>query len=169
MTQGVVKTQGTRLFFASPDAASSSDPDGVVIYKLSCPTGISGIGGARAQIDKTCLDSIEMEKEGGMLDPTEVSVPFNFIPASGSQQALQELRESGTTCSWMVVFSDQTGSPTTVDSDARLVSPGATTAEFLGYVADVTFDVTTNEIVRGTLTIQRSGPVAWDFPAATQD
>lgn len=169
MTQGVIKTQGTRLFFASPDAASSSDPDGVVIYKLSCPTGINGLGGARGQIDTTCLDSIEMEKEGGMLDPTELSIPFNFIPTSAAQQALQDLRESGTKCSWMIVFSDQTGSPTSVDSDARLVSPGSTTAEFLGYVADVTFDIATNEIVRGTLTVQRSGPVAWDFPTATQD
>jgi hypothetical protein len=110
-----------------------------------------------------------MEKEGGMLDPTELSIPFNFIPTSAAQQALQDLRESGTKCSWMIVFSDQDGSPASVDSDARLVSPGPTTAEFLGYVADVTFDVATNEIVRGTLTVQRSGPVNWDFPSATQD
>jgi hypothetical protein len=169
MTQGVVKTQGTRLFFASPDAASSSDPDGVVIYKLACPTGINGLGGARGQIDTTCLDSIEMEKQGGMLDPTELSAPFNFIPGSFSHQALLDLRESGTLISWMIVFSDQTGSPSAVDSDSRLVSPGATTAEFLGYVADVTFDIATNEIVRGTLTIQRSGPAVWTLPAATQD
>jgi hypothetical protein len=168
MTIGTVRTQGTRLFFASPDAASSSDPDGVVIYKLACPTGINGLGGARGQIDTTCLDSIEMEKQGGMLDPTELSAPFNFLPGSFSHQALLDLRESGTLISWLIAFSDQLVSPTAVDSSSRLVSPGPTTAEFLGYVADVTFDIATNEIVRGTLTIQRSGPVAWDLPIPSQ-
>ena len=54
--------------------------------------------------------------------------------------------------------------PTSVDSDDRLVSAGSTTAEFLGYVSDVTIDIQTNEIVRGSLVIQRSGAVAWDWP-----
>lgn len=163
MTQGVIKTKGTRLYLALPDS------DDFVIYKLACPTGINGLGGAAPQIDITCLDSEEMEKERGMLDPSEISVPFNFIPKSGSQQALVDARQSGVTFSAMVVFSDQAGAPTTTDSDGRLVSPGPTTAEFLCYVADVTFDVATNEIVRGTLQLQRTGPIAFDWPAADLD
>ena len=169
MTQGVLKTQGTRLFFASPDAASSSDPDGVVIYKVACPTGVSGLEGAVNQIDTTCLDSAVMEKVAGMEDPGEVSAPFNFIPTSFSHQALFDLRDSRTLCSWMVVLSDQSGSPTAVDSNGRLVSPGPTTIEFLGYISNITLDLATNEIVRGTLTVQRSGGFVRDFPTATQD
>lgn len=163
----VVKTQGTRLFFASPDAASSSDPDGVVIFQVNCPTGISGLGATASNIDTTCLGSTAMEYELGMRDPDEVSVPFNFKPASGSQQALVDLSVSGTKVSWMIVLSDQTGSPTSVDSDLRLVSPGTTTAEFLGHISNLSFDIATNEIVRGTMTIKPSGDVNWDLPSAT--
>lgn len=166
MTTGVVQTKGTRLFFATPLAASSSDADGVVILKVACPTGIQGLGGAANQIDTTCLDSVEMEYARGMLNPGQITVPINFIPRSEAHQALVALREDGSTISWMIVFSDQSGSPSSVDSNSRLVSPGETTAEFLAYVADFNIDIATNEIVRATLTLQRSGAVEWDFPTA---
>jgi hypothetical protein len=160
MTTGVVKTQGTRLYFA----AAASD-----ILKVACPTGANGLGGAANQIDTTCLDSEEMEKARGLLDPGQITVPINFIPSSASHQALQDLRASGETVSWMVVLSDQSAEPVNTDSNDRIVSPGPTTAEFLAYVADFSIDIATNEIVRATLTLQRSGPINWDFPSATQD
>lgn len=159
MTTGTVKTQGTRLYMG----ISASE-----ILKVLCATGIQGLGGAADRIDKTCLDSDEKEYERGQLDPEAVSVPINFIPNSAAHQAINDLRDSGDTISWMIVLSDQAGAPSSLDSNDRLVSPGATTAEFLGYVADFNIDIATNEIVRGTLTIQRSGSVSWDFPTATQ-
>jgi hypothetical protein len=158
MTTGTVKTQGTRLFFAVSDSE---------ILKVACPTGITGLGGPGGQIGTTCLDSEEMEYERGMLDPGPLTVPINFIPRSAAHQALIDLRESGEKISWMIVFSDRTGAgPTTLDSNGRLVSPGPTTAEFLAYVSDFAFDIATNEIVRGTLTLQRSGAAEWNFPGA---
>lgn len=157
MTTGTVKTQGTDLYFVS----SASE-----ILKVACATGITGLGGAADQIDKTCLDSAEREFERGLLNPGPVSVPINFIPRSAAHQALLDLRDTGETVSWMIVLSDQSGAPSSIDSDEKLVSPGATTAEFSGYLADMNIDVATNEIVRATLTIQRSGAVAWDLPAA---
>lgn len=157
MTEGVTKTQGTRLYFCQ---------DGSEIHKVACPTGITGLGGARPQISKTCLDSTEQEYEGGMPDPGEVTVPVNFISRSAAHQALADLFESGESVSWMIVESNQSGAPASVDSDSRLVSPGATTKEFLGHIANLTFDYQTNEIVRATLTIQRSGAVVNDFPVA---
>lgn len=157
MTTGVLETKGTRLFFAATDSE---------ILKVACPTGISGLGGAGDQIEKTCLDSIEREYTRGMLNPGPITVPINFIARSAAHQALITLRDSGDTISWMIVLSDQAGSPTTFDSNSRLVSPGATTAEFLGYVADINFDIGLNEIVRGTVTIQRSGAVEWTLPTA---
>ena len=33
------------------------------------------------------------------------------------------------------------------------------------FVADINIDIATNEVVRGTLTLQRSGTVAWSFKA----
>jgi hypothetical protein len=157
MTTGVIETKGTKLYFA----VSASE-----ILKVACATGIQGLGGAGNQIDKTCLDSVEMEYFRGMKDPAEITVPVNFIPRSAAHQALQDLDESGDTISWMIVLSDQTGAPTSLDSDGHLVSPGSTTVEFLAYVSDFQIDIQTNEIVRATLTLQRSGAKTWTFPVA---
>ncbi len=171
MTTGTIATKGTRLYFADPLLASNDDADGVVIKYVNCATGVQGLGGAADQIDITCLDSTEREYNQGMANPGQITVPFNVIPTAESHQALFALKDGGNVISWMVVFSDAKALgylPTAVDSDQRLVSAGATSAEFLGYVADVTIDVQTNEIVRGQLVIQRSGSINWDWPAATQ-
>lgn len=157
MTTGTLQTKGTRLFFAVSESA---------IHKVACATGIQGLGGARDQVDITCLDSEEREYSAGFPNPGQLTVPINFIPRSAAHQALTTLRESGETISWMIVFSDQAGSPTNQDSTGHLDSPGGTTAEFLGYVADFTIDVATNEIVRATLLIQRSGAIDWTYPTA---
>lgn len=156
MTTGTIRTKGTKLYFA----VSASE-----IHKVACATGIQGLGGPASRINETCLDSIEMEYKQGLSDPGQVSVPVNFIPRSAAHQALLSLKESGDTISWMIVFSDQATAPSTLDSDARLVSPGSTTAEFLAYAADIEIDVQTNEIVRATLQLQRSGAVVWDLPS----
>lgn len=155
---GTVRTKGTKLYFA----VSASE-----IHSVNCATGIQGLGGPASRIDETCLDSEEMEYKQGLRDPGQVTVPINFKPGSASHQALIDLAASGTTISWMIVLSDQTGAPTTLDSDDRLVSPGDTTAEFLAYAADFEVDIQTNEIVRATVQLQRSGAVVWDLPTAT--
>lgn len=157
MTTGTVATKGTRLYFAVSDSE---------ILKVACATGIQGLGGPGGQIDQTCLDSLEMEYFKGMKDPAQVSVPVNFIPRSAAHQALLDLDESGETISWMIVLSDQVGAPAAVDSDGALVTPGPTSVEFKAYVSDFEIDIQTNEIVRATLTLQRSGAKTWDLPAA---
>jgi hypothetical protein len=160
MTAGTIKTQDTDLYFA----VSASE-----IHKVACATGISGLSGAADQIDITCLDSQEREYVRGMLNPGQVTVPINLIPRSAAHQALMALRDSGDSVSWMIALSDQTGAPTTIDSDGHLVSPGSTTIEFMGYLADMTVDVAINEIVRAELIIQRSGTLNWDLPTADLD
>ena len=162
MTTGTVKSQGTRMYFCLPGSTSE-------IHKVACPSAINGLGGAANQIDKTCLDSVEMEYDRGMQNPGQVSVPINFIPRSAAHQALIDLRASGDTTDWMIVLSDQAGAPADVDSDGHLVSPGSTTVRFQGYIADMTIDVPKNDIVRATLSIQRSGAPEWDLPAADLD
>lgn len=156
MTDGVVKTKGTRLFFVY----STTE-----ILKVDCATGISGLGGPGDQIEITCLDSVEREYEKGFKNPGAISVPINFIPGSAAHQALIDLDDSGEIVSWMIVLSDQQSDPQSTSTDGRLVSPGGTTVEFLGYVADFEIDIQTNEIVRATLTIQRTGPRNWTFPS----
>lgn len=154
MTTGVLKTQGTELFFVNAGA----------IVKLACPTGITGLGGAADQIEVTCLDTVEdKEYRRGLGNPGQVSVPFNFIPAETSHQVLFDLKDAGTTIDWLIGFSNSATDPT-LDSNDKFIAPaGRTCATFTAYVSDVNIDVATNEIVRGTLTLQRSGTVEWDW------
>lgn len=156
---GTITTKGTKLHFA----VSASE-----IHTVNCATGIQGLGGPATRIDRTCLDSLtDMEYSQGLRDPGQVTVPINFKPGSASHQALIDLAASGDEISWMITLSDQSTAPSSLDSDSRLVSPGSTTAEFLAYVADFEIDIQTNEIVRATVQLQRSGAVTWDLPAAS--
>lgn len=158
MTTGVLKTQGTELFFI--DTLSSTSPS---IVKLGCPTGITGLGGAADQIEVTCLDTTDdKEYRRGLGNPGQVSVPFNFIPSDSSHQVLFDLKNAGTVTQWLIGFSDATTDPT-VSGGAFVAPASRTCAEFTAYIADVNIDVATNEIVRGTLTLQRSGVVDWTY------
>lgn len=156
MTTGTVKTQGSELYLVDA-SVTSSDPE---LVKLDCPTGVQGLGGAKDQIETTCLDTIgDKEYTGGLGNPGQVTVPFNFIPRAFSHRSLLALKKSGAVLAWILCLSESTEAPT-VDSDGNIVAPTTRSSfEFSGYVADVNFDIATNEIVRGTLTIQRSGDV----------
>jgi hypothetical protein len=162
MTIGTVRTQGTELFFVNP---LGSDP---VISKLACPTGITGLGGPADQIESTCLDTVgEKTFASGLKSPGQVSVPFNLIPRDTSHQDLFRLKETGDVLSWLAALSESTTDPTEIDSDDQIVPPtDRTSFGFQAYISDVNIDIATNEIVRGTLTLQRSGPVTptWYTP-----
>ena len=159
---GTVKTQGSELFLV--DTLTSSV---AAVMKLICPTGITGLGGAADQIDSTCLDDIDDKQfVRGLGNPGQVSVPFNLHPAEASHQILFDLKAAGDTVGWMICLSDGSADPT-LDSVDALVAPAARTSfGFNAYIADVTIDVATNEIVRGTLTLQRSGAVIPYWSAA---
>lgn len=154
MTTGTVSTKGSELYFVDPLTSSVAS-----VVKMACPTGITGLGGAADQIETTCLDSIEKEYAAGMANPGQVTVPFNLIPSAASHQILFDLKEAGTIISCMICLSEGTAAPT-LDTNDNLDAPaGRTSFGFLAYVSDVNIDVATNEIVRGTLVLQRSGAV----------
>lgn len=164
MTIGTLKTQGTELFLV--DWLSSS---AAAVLKLACPTGITGLGGAADQLEDTCLDATDDKTyKRGLGNPGQVSVPFNFIPSAASHQVLFDLKEAGDTIGWLIGMSDGTAIPT-LDTDDTLIPPASplrTSIAFHAYIADLNIDIATNEIVRGTLTLQRSGPVVpyWNGP-----
>lgn len=161
MTTGIVKTQGTELF--TVDALTSSV---AAVLKIACPTGITGLGGQADQIETTCLDAtVDREYARGLGNPGQVTVPFNFIPTNSSHQFLDALKAAGDVVEWMICLSDGTADPT-LDSFDSLVAPaGRTSAHFNAYVSDINYDIATNEIVRGTMTLQRSGVVTWAYNA----
>lgn len=155
-----VKTQGTKLYFVDP--LTSSVP---AIIELACPTGVSGLGGAADQIETTCLgDTVDRTFARGLGNPGQVSVPFNLIPSAASHQLLFELSDAGLVVNFLACLSDGAAVPNALDSTDRIVPPGDRTSfGFDAYIADVNIDIATNEIVRGTLTLQRSGAVTATF------
>lgn len=157
-----LRTQGTELFFINP---LGSDP---LIVKLHCPTGISGLGGAADQIDVSCLeDLVDKSFLSGLGNPGQVSVPFVLDPDDASHQLLFALKDSRAVVSWLVALSDGTTDATAIGSDDVIEPPsGRSSLGFMAYLADVAIDIAGNEVVRGTLTLQRSGIVTptWKMP-----
>lgn len=153
MTEGVVKTQGSELFFI--DNASSSDTD---LIKLLCPTGITGLGGPKDQIESTCLDTTgDKEYEAGLGNPGQITVPFNMIPRDHSHQVLFDLQDLGTRLPWLLLFSESTDQPTVSDDETFVRPQTRSSIGFSAFISDVTIDLATNDLVRGTLILQRSG------------
>lgn len=159
MTTGTLKTQGTELFLI--DTLSSSDP---AVLKFACPTGITGLGGPKDQLEDTCLDALEDKTfKPGLGNPGQVTVPFNFIPSNASHQILFDMKEAGTVARWYIGLSDGDDDPTLDSNDDFEPPADRTGAEFDAYIADVNIDIATNELVRGTMLLQRSGAVLWHW------
>lgn len=156
MTVGTVATQGTELFVID----TVSVPLTPAVLKISCPTGITGLGGTRDQIEDTCLDTLgDKTYKAGLGNPGQVTVPFNLIPRDVSHQTLFALKEDGSVLSWVVCLSEAQTDPTLDTDDTFILPTDRTTIEFQAFVSDVNIDIATNEIVRGTMTLQRSGAV----------
>ena len=150
------ETQGTHLFFV--DDVTSSVPE---IVKLTCPTGITGVGGGtKDQIDTTCLDEVSGYRKfvGGLASGDVVTVPFVLYHQDGSHQALFQMRRENRNVGWLVGLSDSDSVPNVIDSDGNIEPPNDRTCfTFFGYVSNLTVDMSGNEVVRGTLTIQPNG------------
>jgi hypothetical protein len=127
------------------------------IVKVGCPTGITGLGGGRNQVDVTCLDSEEMEFEPGMANPSTVSVPINVDLSKPSHDELWDLFDEGVTLHWIVGLSNGTAPPT-VDGSGTVTYPSTRTyLDFYGYLNDFPFDAAINSVYKSNMSIQRSG------------
>ncbi len=151
------ETKGTNVYFA--DFINNTDGE---VRQLTCPTAITGLnGGTRDKIDTTCLDETGAFRTsiGGFADASEYSIPFILYDGDLGHRALFNLQASGEVIGWAVGFSDSTAPPT-LDTDGLLNLPNDRTGfTFTGYISNLTVDLATNEVVRGTLTVQpRSAP-----------
>ncbi len=148
-----MKTQGTELWLAL------NNSNGWNLLKVGCPTGLTGLGGGRQQIDVTCLDSAEMEFEPGMANPSPITVNINFDPAKISHRELWDLFEAGSTEHWVIGLSDGTAPPTINNATGIITYPATRSyIDFLGYIADFPFDAAINSVYKSAMQIQRSGP-----------
>ena len=148
-----IKSQKTEIYWASAATA---------VTKLVCPTNISGLGGARDQVDTTCFDDIERTFLPGLGNPGPVTVAFNVHKGELSHEDVLALKASGEVVSWGIYSSDAATAPTAIGSVMQTVADRVS-AIFSGYVSDVNIDIAGNDIWKGTVTIQRSGEVAFDL------
>lgn len=158
MAEAVIKSQGTELYFHGLTTSAGA------ATRVVCVTSISGLGGARDQIDTTCLDNTgDRTYVGGLGNPGQVQVGFNVHKNELSHEEVLALKESGEVVSWGIYSGDGAGVPT-VDSNGELQPvAGRASAIFEGYVSDVAIDIQGNDIWKGTITIQRSGTVSYDL------
>ncbi|MBB1599971.1 phage tail tube protein [Variovorax sp. UMC13] len=148
----VIKSQGTDLYWASAPTAAT---------RAVCITGVSGLGGARDQIESTCLDNtVDKTFVAGLGNPGAVTVNFNVHKDELSHAALLALKDSGAEVSWGIYSSDSALAPTVLASVMQVVTTRVS-AIFKGYVSDINIDISGNDIWKGTITIQRSGAVAF--------
>jgi hypothetical protein len=81
--------------------------------------------------------------------------------STSRRTALCLIKADGAVLNWMICLSDGTADPT-IDSEDDLTPPASRSyIKFQAYIADVNIDIAGNDIVRGTLTLQRSGSVTY--------
>lgn len=160
MTTGTIVTKDTRLYFSFGESE---------ILRVECLTGVQGIGAELQTVQEPeCFDSVFTRQAPTTKVLPLVTLPINLIPTSAAHQALESLHKDNPPAheSWMVVMSDQTGTPSTFDSDGHLESPGGTTVEFKGYVTN--FAITgleANGFVQATVTVQMESHPDWTWPS----
>lgn len=141
-----IRTQGTDVYVHADN----------YIDKLACVTSISGLGGARSQIDVSCFSSDEMEYEGGMANPGQITFGGIYDSDDAVFATLIGLKESGEIVDWYIGGNDGTSAPTEV---ATVFTPPSdrTGIDFKGYVADISWQMDANSVWKYQLIVQRSG------------
>lgn len=151
-----VKTQGTELFVLDETVSPS------VVVEIGCPTNYNPGGSTRDQIDTTCLGDTERTYESGLGTPAQETIELVFDPDDDSHRLLEAMQASGEKAQFYAGLSDGTNAPTA--SGGSLVAATSRTGfVFEASVAGVSYAIPTNDVVRATVTLQRSGPRAWTY------
>lgn len=149
----VLKTQGTQVYFVDPRTGTP------VVLEVGCPTGLSGMGSPRDQMETTCLNSPARTYEAGLATPAQVTMNINFAPDDASHLRLLDLWQSGEKFQMAIGYSDGTAAPTGVGTDGLMDLPTTRSWAVLNdvYVADFPQDFQLNALVTASITIQPSG------------
>lgn len=149
-----LKSKGTTVYVVIEDST------GCEVVKIGCPTGVSGLGGSKPQINTECLDSDEATFIPGTAQPGAMNMSIDYDPAVTSHQDLIDLFDNDNVVTFIIGLSDgaKTIEPT-VDSSCTINFPtNRTFIEFDGYVADFPIDIPLGGKVTSAVSVQRSGP-----------
>ena len=149
------KSEGTEVWFYDPE----NPTDGAV--KLGCVTNIDGLGGARSQIDTSCFSDTDDTFVAGRGSPGQVTIDLNYSESDANEYhaKLEAARDAGNTLVWAIGFSNGTAAPTVTSAESLEFAATRSGRVFNGYIADVAFTIGDNDIIRTSLSIQRSGTV----------
>jgi hypothetical protein len=95
-----------------------------------------------------------------MAAPGALSVPINFDPSDASHVALWDSFEAipAETLHWIIGWGDGTSDPSVNSGTGIITYPNTRTwVDFDGYIADLPIDFALNQVVKSTMSIQRSG------------
>lgn len=154
-----VKTQGTQLFIKDDEGSAGAE-----ILTVQCAISIDGIGGAREQIEVTCLEDIARAYEAGLITPGTMTVTIQADSRNESHVRLHELYVAGVKFDAAIGWGNGTSIPT-IGSDGEMDFPD--TRDFIAmyqtYVSDFPFNFELNAVVTSAVTFQLSGLPTW-FP-----
>lgn len=154
----VVVSHGTDIVFIDPAA-----PTAPIV--MECPTGASKSGGARNMIEILCLGSIDPLSRPGSRTPTTYSVPFALVPSDEGHQRLYALEELGVVVPFAIALSDGTAALTV--SGGEFEPPTDRTAFYFdAVIEDISEEIATNDVVRGTLTLRVDGGITRHWKSA---
>ena len=159
-TQDVVQTQGTHLYVVDNTATPAK------LAKIDCIKSVSGIGsGTASKIDVTRLSDTGTRRQvSGLSDPEAISIPYQFDTTANNHQLFEKLK--GKNVKWMFLMSDGDGVPTFEAATGVMTAPtNRSGILFEGFIESNSIEIAENEVVRGTLSIQRSGNVDYSYKA----
>jgi hypothetical protein len=151
-----IKTQGSKLYVIDPETGD--------VLGVDCITQFNPGGAPADQLEDTCMEDTSGTRtyKAGLRTPGQASVGINPDPNNPSHVRLFELSQGDSqVLEWALGWADGTAAPTGADSNGFVLPASRTWLTFEGYIADFPFDFALNTLVTGTISIQRSGPLAW--------
>ena len=148
------KTQGTDLYLIDPDTGTLIAP--------GCITSIEGIDTGVDNIETTCLQDLARRYEAGLATPGVATFGIYTDPDDTSHVRLHEIKTSGATCQWAIGWSDDPGTPPTIDTPSvgapTFVLPNTRSwLTFEGHMTAFPFSFAQNAVVQSNIGIQVSG------------
>lgn len=135
-----IESQGVKIAYSDGGSPTSYSNIGNIV-------GFDGLGGGSAAvIDVSNLDSTMKEKLIGLGDEGQLGLDINWDPDNVTHIALRAARLTRTRLEFRVTLSDATPA----------------TAVFFGYVMTCAVSGAVNQAVKGKLTIEIDGAVAWN-------
>lgn len=155
-----LNVRGTEIWFYDSEESK--------VVKVGCPTSLSGIDGARDQVEvPACLDAEDKEFLAGQITPGTAAIDINYDPKTVSHTRMHELYREGKVLPFVVGMAGSKTAPTWGLSDDDWDLPtDRSFLKFTGYFANYSFEFPSGGTVSSAIPVQMS-TTAIPVPATT--